>query len=780
MTTRFDNKNVFEDYLKSGINLFLGAGFSVLAKNKEDQNMPVGNQLAKELKQQFGLSGEFTLPQISTILENTKRDDFYNYIRKRFMTGEFDERYLNIAHLPIKSIYTTNIDDLIFKIYERTDSKYLNDVSHNGKVSSDTSTVNYSALHGCIAFDDRKLIFDVSSLNNAYDNSPRVWDSLSQDVEMTPTLFWGYSIADTGVIQSLTSRHTLKNAQKEKWIILRKEEEKSTLYYESMGFNIIISDTNEFLDYIKEIRIHSIPPKKITKSEEIEYVFSKNLVPKGSKGLSVRPISEFIKGNPPIWSDIYSGQVYRTSYFVEVQNKILSRKNNIVLGGPVTGKSTLMMQLAAFMPFDGHKLVFNYIDSHKVELLINILGDKSALIFIDNFADSIESFNKLSKIGNFILVGFERGHNYGIVSHKINDNDFEKTNITELKDKDIQGIYDLLPIDQRQPNLKRPKNSEYAKDSIFEFIGKNVKYPTIEDRYRSALKELDEKDSLLAEFLVLTSYVHHSRVPLSFNMLYSYFSDEIESYEDIYQMRNDLKDMIKDYSGDLLLEEDQDYYYPRSMFSAETVLKVANTNLLKDVIGAALDRIPSTNIPHFNIYRRYAYDKNLMLRAFADWKEGKLFYEKVYEYDFNNPYVLQQGALYLAQKKNYNDAFHWIDRAMTQTNNQYFSIRNSHAIILFDANINSKEENSTIRQELDRSMSILEKCFTDDKRKVFHAIRYADQTLEYANRYFDEKTKKYVEKAIKWLNSERIQNSWNFEIPKLIQELNIINSQLNN
>lgn len=774
MPKRFDSQHVFENYLRSGINLFLGAGFSVLAKNQDGQDLPIGSQLAEELKSQFALDGDYSLPQTSTILEKTRKDDFYNYIRARFKVGKFDERYLDIIRLNICAIYTTNIDDLIYKIFDHSKNKYLNDVSHNGRVSNDVSVVNYSALHGCVLSEDRKLIFDVSSLNNAYDNSPRAWDALSQDIETTPTLFWGYSLTDTGVIQSLTSRHTLKSTQKEKWIILRKEEEGSSLYYESMGFNIIISDTNDFLNYINSTSIKYAPVKKISKKDEINYLFPKNLIPKGSKGLSVRPISEFIKGNPPIWSDIYSGLVYRTSYFSEIQNKILSKKNNIILGGPVTGKSTLMMQLAAFVSFEGYVFAFNYIDSHKAELLKNVLKNDSALIFVDNFADSIEAFNILSKVGNFTLVGFERGHNYGIVSHVIDEKKFIYTNITELKDIDIQGIYDLLPVDQRKPKLKRPNDKAYAKDSIFEFIGKNVKYPTIEDRYRSALKELNDKNPLLAEFLVLTSYVHLSRVPLSFNMLYSYFSDDIETYADIYHMRDDLKDMVKDYSGDLLLEEDQDYYYPRSMYSAETVLRVANVDLLKGVIEAALDRIPSTNIPYFNIYRKYAYDKNLMLRAFSNWKEGKLFYEKVYDYDFKNPYVLQQGALYLAQKKNYNDAFHWIDRAMTQTHNKYFSIRNSHAIILFEANINSKEENSKIRDELDRSMSILEKCFSDDKRKVFHAIRYAEQTLEYANRYSDEKTKKYIEKAINWLNSEKDLNYWNLEIPKLIQQLKLL------
>jgi hypothetical protein len=297
------------------------------------------------------------------------------------LIGDFDEKYLCIEKLSIKSIYTTNIDNLIFEIFKKFESKYLNEVSHNGRILDDNSAVDYSALHGCILFDDRKLIFDVSSSSNAYSNSPRTWDYLSQDVENIPTLFWGYSLSDSGVIQSLTSNHTLKTAQKEKWIILREEEQDTSSYYEAMGFNVIISDTDKFLDYISNIKINKSHTGDQSESEEIKYLFSKNLVPKTSVGLRVRSISEFFMGDPPIWSDIYSGQIYKTSFYSEVQNNILSKKNNIVLGGPVTGKSTLMMQLAAFINFkEGYKFVFNYINMHQADLLINILKEKQALI----------------------------------------------------------------------------------------------------------------------------------------------------------------------------------------------------------------------------------------------------------------------------------------------------------------------------------------------------------------------------------------------------------------
>src|SRR5690606_34817955 len=160
-----------------------------------------------------------------------------------------------------------------------------------------------------------------------------------------------------------------------------------------------------------------------------------------------------------------------------------------------------------------------------------------------------------------------------------------------------------------------------------------------------------------------------------------------------------LDDLVKDYSGDLSLEEDQDYYYPRSYFIAETIIDVIPYDILKNVMVKALNNVPNTRVPFYTVFRKYAYDKTLVLNAFHIWREGMEFYEQVYDMDFNNPYVLQQGALYLASKRKFTTAFEWIDRAITQTNNRYFSIRNSHAIILFDANIHSLDDNPEVRKQ---------------------------------------------------------------------------------
>lgn len=774
---RFDNKHLFENEISKGTNLFLGAGFSVNAQNKKGQELPIGNRLSEELKKEFDLNLNLNLSQLSTILESKRREDFYSFLKERYSVGEFDEKYLNIEKLKPKNIYTTNIDDLVHKIYEKIEERYINDVTYNGESYSDSFAVDFSALHGNVRYSDRKMIFDVSSISNAYSTNPKIWNQLALDFERKITLFWGYGLQDTGVIQALTSTNTQPENHKDKWIIIRNSEDDIIAYFEALGFNIIVSDTSEFLEYLQSL---TGTQKKIkgTANQELNYFFSKNFIPRSNKNLPVRPILEFFSGNPPTWYDVFSNQIYKTSHFNKIKNFIYTERNLIIQGAPVSGKTTLMMQLAIEADYE-IKLIFENLLPNKAELIVKVLNGQKAIIFVDNFSDSLEAFNYLSRFENIKLVGIERTHNFSIVSHLINTNAFNIYNVTELADTDLQGIYDNLPVSTRSAKLNKEKNKDYEKDTIFEFVKRNVKHNTIKQRFKEVFKNLEKHDFKLTEFLVLTAYAHNCRIPVSFDMLYSYFSDEITSYDDIFELRDQLDDLVKDYSGDLDIDEDQDYYFPRSYFIAETIIDVINPFTLKSVILKTLNNVPNIRIPFYNVFRKYAYDKNLALKAFPDWNEGMEFYESVYEMDFKNPYVLQQGALYLASKRKFTTAFEWIDRAITQTNNKYFSIRNSHAIILFDANINSFDDDPSIRIQLDNSMSILEKCFNDDKRKVFHAIRYGEQAKEYINRYYDSKAKTYIEKAIEWLRSEYKNRTWDKGILTLLNSLEQINLDLN-
>jgi hypothetical protein len=65
-----ENEHLFRDALSRGINLFLGAGFSGLAVDKNNKTLPIGGELQAELVEHFKRSdlNALPLPKLSFIL----------------------------------------------------------------------------------------------------------------------------------------------------------------------------------------------------------------------------------------------------------------------------------------------------------------------------------------------------------------------------------------------------------------------------------------------------------------------------------------------------------------------------------------------------------------------------------------------------------------------------------------------------------------------------------------------------------------------------------------
>lgn len=771
---KIENENLLRHALKNGINLFVGAGFSTLAKDRFKHNLPVGNELLKELQKEFNkVNSKLNLPQLSSILENTDRVAFYKYLTNRFSVEYIDPLYSCINNLNIRSIYTTNIDNLIPQIVAQG-NRYLNDQMANGP-AIDIKAINYIPLHGNVDARPQKFIFDVNSLANIYNDAPRIWSCLSREMETVPTLFLGYSYSDTSVIQAATSKQTFTNAQKNKWILLKDVDSGIEEYYVSLGFNIILGDIKEFLVYLSQLNINQDEEQhKIPIDILAAYVVPHSIYEVKRR----RPIRDFFTGSSPIWSDILENQIYKTHYLSLVQDRILdkNKKGVIIIGAPVSGKSTLLMQIANELVGLGDKLYFESLPESKAKYISKLIGKSQGVIFIDDLYESIEALTVLDN-PNIKIVAAERSHNYGIISHLIDETKFTIVNITALKDSDIQGIYDSLPTSIRSEYLHRESELNlYSKDSLFEFVIRNIKGSyDIKNRYKTAIRKMEEDDPDLAEFLVLCAYMHSCRIPLSSEMAHAYFSDY--SYNDIFDIRDDAKDLVNDYIPlDSKEYPDMDYYYPRSRYIAEIIRDSCSQSLLKKVVEGVINNIPKFIICNYKTFRKYAFDKVLMLRAFNNWKDGKKYYESAFVYDERNPYVLQQGALYLANKGNYDDAFSWIDKAISMTDDKYFSIRNTHAIILFNANIGKNQEN--VRYELDSSMHILEKCIYNDKRKRFHAQAYGTQAISYYGRFKDDIAKGYLKQAEKWLNSEIDHSAWDTETRKLRDKIRAILSSL--
>lgn len=762
---RFDCKNTLIDAMHSGINLFVGAGFSVYAKDKNEKNLPTGNKLIEELHTIFG-SGQKDLARYCSVMEKKNKTALIDYLTKRFRVSSYDKCYLNLNLINLKGVYTTNIDDLIPQIIEKSDSRYVNYQHTNGDCI-DERGVNYLPLHGYVQNPERGYVFSVEKIANIFNQATRIWSYLSAALEKYPTVFIGYGLNDAGVIEAITSEQTFQNAQKSKWIVLYNPTKDDIEYFESMGFNIIIADTKEFLDAIETF--DEWDNIKANQSKDIEKLLPANIIPKDTRGQIQRPIEEFYRGLPPKWTDILRNVIYKTSHYKNIEDSIFNRqKGTIIIGSPISGKTTLSMQVGYFIQYSGVKLFFTDLNQGRANYISKIIGNKNALLIVENFTDDIQAFMMLKALPNVNLVGVDRSHNFGYVSHLIDKNRFDIINVTPLTEFDIQGIIDTIPDGIRKSEAEiRKSNPRDMDESIFEFVIRHIKGESVKNRYKNFINKLEIDDIELAEFLVLCAYMHAARVPLSMEVAYSYFDDF--SYSDVIDMRDQLADFLKEDDAEELAQNNINGYRPRSSITSDAILSYVSPVLLAKVLNTLIDNVSYVKICNFKTFRKWAFDKVLMSKAFPNWEEGKKFYEKAFLFDNKNPYVLQQGALYLSSKQKYQEAFDWIDKAKILTNDRQFSIRNSHAIIMFEANYNIKTDEA--EDQLDRSMEILHKCFNDDMRKTFHAKTYADQALRYYKKYNNPKSIEYLRQSLVWLEQERNANTWAFDLKSYINKV---------
>ncbi len=485
---RIENENSFKAALSDSIAMFVGAGFSVLASSSyttregtvKTSTLPAGSQLAEELIARFDLKSlaSLSLSKLATVIRRTKRADFEAYLKQRFNVTKSDPRYETIFDFNVKSIFTTNIDNLIPEVLKRHKSKYLHDITLRGPSTPDSSAIKYFPLHGSITHEDPDYKFTTEELITAFSQDRDRFFYLSKELQNTPTIFWGYSVEDAGVIEALSDDTTHARGGASKWIVLRNEDAAAEAYFKAQNFNIVVANTDELLQYLSTLNITS---KKALPATTTKSLFPDNYVP-ASTEVKVRPITAFLSGDEPEWYDIYSNAIHRTSHFESLRDSIKSKSHTLFVGIPGSGKSTLLRQLAVDSVPSGHKIFLNLITAEQVASIRSRLGADTALAFVDDFADDVDAMRLLMEAPNIQVVGCAREFSFDLIQHKLALSTVRIRNVSELTDYDIQSIFDRIPSSIRQEDLRKPDKEGDQATSFFELVESNVRTPTLKKR----------------------------------------------------------------------------------------------------------------------------------------------------------------------------------------------------------------------------------------------------------------------------------------------------------
>jgi tetratricopeptide (TPR) repeat protein len=743
-----ENSASFDAALRDGVHLMLGSGFSVLAKDAGGRELPVGFALASELRTEFGIdaAGKLNLPQLYTILSARDREAADDFLRERFSVSSFDQRYLALARLKILMIFTTNIDDLVWKIYEDSRTHYLNDIVTRGPQYRDRASVDFAPLHGSVLDDTRPFRFTSIEVASSFSADPTLWQTFRRRLSAGPTLFWGYSLQDAAALESLQTGGAGAQAVGNNWITLRPSDRHDPIvdYLRALRFQIVFAETSELLDYIDSLA----PAPAIVSADSIIDSLSQYLVPTLDR-VPQRPVVEFYAGAAPAWSDVFRPDVPRLEQFKRVENSVNEGMDVVVAGIPASGKTTLLMQLAAANVGPGVTLMPQAMTREAAERLVRALGGFEATVVLDRFCDDVDAWNVLHSAPNVRLLAADRDYNIATATHRFDRSGVDFISVSEISELDQGAIRSAIPATVRTPKMVHPRMTA-GEVSILDFNLANTTSKSLKARLRDAIADLQVDDPIAGEMLILVAYVHSCGTVLSMDMALAYWGQRLADYTEVFALIERVGKLLSEYEGDLQEEDGQDYFAARSIVVAEAALEAATNSMLRTVLTNFHANLATTRICRFDIFRRRGYSHRTIGRAFANTNEAIAFYDFLLDKD-NNAYLLQQKALLLSVRRLYQASFVAIDQALAMSKKKNWRIQATHAELLFDANISLASESVDARNQADRAMALLRDCYLSDRRRSLHAYSYSRRALDYHNQFGDVQARAYLLQAKEWL-----------------------------
>ena len=578
------------------------------------------------------------------------------------------------------------------------------------------------------------------------------WFGYINRIQQTPTLYWGYRVEDASVLQALAKETISGRKKAESWIVLRSDDKEAIEYYSSLDFQTIVADTVDLLKYIGQLPV----TKEVGSAKSLlGKHFSEFKIPPLAS-VPVRSVNEFYLGAEPTWYDVYSGKIHETSHFTSAKNAIAGAKSVVLIGAAVTGKSTLLKQLATRLTGFGLNIYIDEITPEKAALLVRDIDAEGqpVVAFIDNAADASEAIQLLVRSHNIKVVAAERDYVFDSVSHRFPTSHFELLDISGLTPVDTQAVQSSIPTDIHRRSFERHDDhlASDADPTFFEVITSTIIRNSLADRFIEAVKTLKTSRPVAHDLLIASCYCYACRIPISVDIATAYSRVHGVNPIEVVDILESMGSLLSLYEG-ALADTTQNYYVPRSRQVSEVVLNRIPADDLRNVLEIFNSEVSPTKIGRYDIFRRGAYDARLIGRAFPKWEEGLDFYERAFLRDSSHS-LKQQGALYLSHKHNYELAFVWIDEARGMTSRNNTAIRNSYAVILFNANY-EKQSSPEVMASLDESMGMLRKCYDEDHRKVYHAKVFADQALKYSRKFpYSPSLKEYLQSSDQWLSAE--------------------------
>lgn len=394
MFEKNDEKYLTRLIARNQVVLFLGAGFSLGAKNRLGEKIPSASQLSKKIWQFLNVDGEYdestSLPVLydAFINEGIKREKKIEFLEQNLLSGEIPQNYDALTIPYWYKIYTINIDDVVQKVFHRN-GKLLRELIYPRdefkERDQSLNSINIIHLHGKLPCNPEDVVFSSKQYARANLKNQPLYSQFVYDYATHPTIFIGTTLDEPlfeRYIEAREGRSGYGEYRPKSFIITPsispvKEKvlkEKYNVHHTSGRGEDFFNWLNNIADQLpnkKDILQRTFPNllnlieySNISNvSQKAVYAFAESFkrVPKEYQIKQDR--SAYLRGANPSWNDLFNNLDIPRTISNNLYNQILeystkeqdNPKQKIVtlLGTAGSGKSTIIKRLGLTLSQNG-------------------------------------------------------------------------------------------------------------------------------------------------------------------------------------------------------------------------------------------------------------------------------------------------------------------------------------------------------------------------------------------------------------------------------------------
>ena len=597
MFTKSQSEFLLRRLQRNEVVLFIGAGFALDAKNKFEENMPTGKQLSSKIWEFLNMSDNYDDTPLQTMYEllinsRKKHSEIKSFLDEIFNVTTYPNILNNIS-LPFwYKIYTTNIDNLLDKIYLKSNQKadiLKYPIDEYKDVDRSLDSVQIVFLNGKLPCEPSELIFSKKQYARSSNIHQPLYNQFVNDYSTTTTIFLGTSIDEPIFEQYIAAREIRKTNVSEyrpqsflidpyipqaRAILLQTVYNIEPIKASNQEFLSWLSNNkNNFLDKLETLKI-TFPSfleliSKVNEQTKKELgadfnEFSQGFTRVHQFGKTVSKNKNFLLGTSPTWNDIHNNldapRKITSKIFEEIENIFINEHDKlevfVILGSAGCGKSTILKRLGSQLVQSGRTVFLSYSEiipyESSIVRTIDCLKQKVILMF-DNADLMLQQFPhivaELQKclIPPVIIIS-TRTNIYDRLSRKIESElEVKEFHIPDLDRDEIIDLIKILEQNNLLGHLKglskenRIKEFEYrAKKQILVAMREATKGENFDNIIKSEFNDIVPAEAkFLTACIALTT---ESGFTISRQDLVSF--SEITSAETLFYLERNLKDIV--------------------------------------------------------------------------------------------------------------------------------------------------------------------------------------------------------------------------------------------